>query len=261
MKCTAPILLLFAIPLFSQTSRQKPKMPNPPPLVDVPMPKDLQECASIKDDRLRLASYDKFALAQKTAAAAFRPEERQSAEICLKSLRKLQTATKIGLNKAEYGRQVIEMAQAVDEAISQLSNSSLRQLIKEARDDYAEAQTAWDFSFQAEYVEIFENSEIGKRLDKKYGLRFKDLGGTDTSKFAKIKYRFLILNPVWSSAGRRILVANELLKRNLPNDPTAIEFISSIDKYQRAVWTGEPSEDLKKAIPDWQGITVPSEKP
>jgi hypothetical protein len=62
------------------------------------------------------------------------------------------------------------------------------------------------------------------------------------------------LQPLWAAASRRVLVGGELVARKIPKDPSALNFIAAVDKYERAKLAGEPTEDLKKAIPEWMGL-------
>jgi hypothetical protein len=98
-----------------------------------------------------------------THACRHLTEERQAAQAALKSLRRVQTATKVGLNKAEYSKQVIEMAQTVDELLPMIPVGTLQKIISEARDQYVDAQDAWDTAGM-EFIDIFIDSRIGKKL-------------------------------------------------------------------------------------------------
>ena len=249
-------LLVLALPLSGQGSKKSTsKISTSSAPEQQSMPTDLQGCAAIKDNKQRLAAFDNLAKTQKATASSFKTEERQAAQDAMKALRKVQTATKVGLNKADYGKQVIEMAQIVEESLATLPECALKQVISEARDRYVDAQGAWDRAHQTEYIEIFFMNGVGKKLYDEYGLRPKDLSlGGGTGSLAKITYTGGVLHPLWSAAGRRVLVGSELLKRNLPKDASALEYLGAIDKLERATRLGEPTEELKKSVPNWMGL-------
>ena len=219
-----------------------------------PWPPDLKGCAAISNKAQRLAAYDHLALVQRTEEASFSPEGRKAAQDALKAIRKVQTATSVGINKVEYSRQVIEMAQTVQELALSIPEGVLKQLILESSAQYVEAQNVWDSCFQWEYVTIFTKSEVGKRVAEIYGIRGKDLNyNKRDTEFAKIDNVGAILRPIWSFSGRRVRVAGALLKRNAPNDLSALAFVTSLDKLDRAMNAGEPVDELKKAVPKWDG--------
>lgn len=195
----------------------------------------------------------------RTAVPSFKPGERQAAESALKELRKIQTAIKVGITKIEYGKQVVEMAQAVEEHLIGIPDGSMKQLISETEERYIAANQAWVDSISSEFISIFFSTASGKNLFEKYGLREKALNQNydKNDKYRdlyKISEHSPILQPLWSAAKRRLIVATELLKRNINKDPSAIKFITSLDNYERAKLAGEPTEELLKEIPNWMGL-------
>jgi hypothetical protein len=76
LRLLLPTLLLLAPSLVGQVPKKTPGK-APSSKVEGPMPTDLQGCAAIRDNNLRLAAYDNLARAQRESASAFTPEERE----------------------------------------------------------------------------------------------------------------------------------------------------------------------------------------
>jgi len=64
----------------------------------------------------------------------------------LRTLRKIQAATQVGINFSEYGKLVVEAKAAVNDALPILKEPSLKQALQGAMEAYADALTAWNLT-------------------------------------------------------------------------------------------------------------------
>lgn len=214
------------------------------------------DCVGKKPEKARLACYD---LAAKNLSVAskpvFLPEQKTAIDNALKALRKINSATRTKISKFNYAREVIEMTQIVDTAVSEIPSSDIAALFKQAQALYFQAQstfkvlddaslTSWQ-GHGPQYVYVFMDSSEGHAIINKFGLKPNEI--------SLPKDRELVMRPIWAWANRRTQVASELLKTNTANDATAMAFVEGLDKFARANNLGESTDELLTEITDWHG--------
>lgn len=120
----------------------------------------------------------------------------------IKALRKLESATSVGVSFAEYGTRLIDAKAAVDEALPRVSDGELKSEIELAMSEYSLASQVWQ-TVNREMIEDRYNSgyldastELGASLVKKYKLEPHVLPASKRS----IILRSEILSAIWQSA-------------------------------------------------------------
>lgn len=172
------------------------------------------QCLAIKDSKQRLSCYDKAApevnkqlveLAESRASLinkrnadedAALKEQQKLVKETLRELRKLSTATEVGLSKVEYSRRVLDVASNVQLNLPEIKNAAVRDKFKEALKAFTDANDFWEGMFRREYVSRF--FEIYGSDTAKYGVTlalYPDTHGT----FKRLGMG-QVLSPVWSSA-------------------------------------------------------------
>ena len=133
--------------------------------------------------------------------------QRASANQALKALRKLETATEVGLNRASYGERLIDTKTDVQENLRALPEGELRKEIGLAMEAYADARTAWDRTLETESLVLFLKQN--RPLVNKYSIRLKALTYEEVIGDYN---RTMILTPIWQAASNHLVKAEEILK-------------------------------------------------
>lgn len=144
----------------------------------------LSSCITIKNAKVRLACYDKVApevikqLSEAVASltnkknaeeeTALKEQQKKNADEenalkeqqklvreTLRELRKLSTATEVGINKGEYSRRVIDVASDVKLNLSEIKDEAVRNEVKVALQAFVDANDLWDEMNSSEYVSWF----------------------------------------------------------------------------------------------------------
>jgi hypothetical protein len=128
----------------------------------------------------------------------------------LRALRKMASATEVGISYQEYGSRLIDLKTEVDEAISQMSDGELKTEISLAMEAYADASVAWSTSIKHGRDTMFPDIEPATSLIRKYSLPI------DTSIGMPLVTRSAALNKIWGLAKARIERASALLSGETP---------------------------------------------
>lgn len=80
----------------------------------------------------------------------------------LKSLRRLQAATEVGVSYVDYSSRLIDVKADVSDNLDNLPNGQLKQKLNAAMDAYADARTAWGEIIEYGYWDVIKGGETGK---------------------------------------------------------------------------------------------------
>ncbi len=183
------------------------------------VPQSLSDCSGIKNDKKRLECYDKLSAATSAqtkfheAASptnALKPDQKSATEDAIRAIRKMASATEVGISLREYGSRVIDMAAATDDALLNIPDSQLKSKILDAKKAYVDARQLWTAMFNTKYVSSFL-AAYGSKLAE-YGIDPASLRPADP--FAKTldMNKTAVLSPVWMQARKHLEEADELLK-------------------------------------------------
>ncbi len=92
-----------------------------------------------------------------------------SAKSAVKALRKLEAATQVGVDYKQYGLLLIDAQAEVNEALTALPESKLREEIRAAMDSFVDANKAWTEKLNNRRLSL--EQEPGKTLIKKYNFK------------------------------------------------------------------------------------------
>jgi hypothetical protein len=130
----------------------------------------------------------------------------------IKALRKLESATSVGVSFAEYGTRLIDAKAAVDESLSRISNVELKSEIELAMGEYSFASQVWQIvnreiirdQYNTGYLDT--STELGESLMKRYKLEPHILPASKRS----IIFRADILSAIWQTAKGHLNKAAQL---------------------------------------------------
>jgi hypothetical protein len=200
----------------------------------------LSACIRTKDMKQRLACYDKAApgaikqLIEYDEAKASRldkkaqqvgatlKEQQKLVRDTVRELRKLSTATEVGISKVEYSRRVIDVASTVKLNLPEIDNVAVRKKIGQALTAYIDANGFWEGMYSDKYFEVFFNN-YGDGTAK-YGVTLDTFNATFKRNYAlnrnynnrsyntfESECMSQVLTPVWEAAARFIEEADALI--------------------------------------------------
>ena len=189
----------------------------------------LSACIRTKDAKQRLVCYDKAAPSAikqlnefdgaKASAldkkaleveAALKEQQRLVRDT-LRELRKLNTATEVGISKAEYSRRVIDVASTVKLNLPEIDNVAVREKIEQTLTAYIDANEFWEGMYRDKWAEIFFKN-YRKDLAR-YGVTFAVVNNETFLNFREKGVSQEVLSLVWASATRAINEAEALIAR------------------------------------------------
>lgn len=98
----------------------------------------------------------------------FPPNVRAAAEAALKTLRRMASATDVGISLSEYNTRLIDLKADVDEQFSLIPDGELKTEIQLAVESYIDAQNAW--KEMGRHDTLFPTLEPGRSLMTKYSI-------------------------------------------------------------------------------------------
>lgn len=129
-------------------------------------------------------------------------KQKTSAIEAIKSLKKIEAATQVGMNKAKYSDLLIEAKTAVNQAKGVLPDNELKKELDSAMNCYVDAGIFWDGKVI---------SHDGKNIGKKY---FKEEIDEDLLKLdTKSELKDLYLQGMWVKAKEHLEKANKLAEK------------------------------------------------
>ena len=138
-----------------------------------------------------------------SSAARSKPASRKevvlsAADSIMRSLRRLNSATSVGITMRDYSQLVVTESAVIDEAMRSVPRGPFEDHVRRARDAYIDARKVWSEAFESTYADIFEIS-ISPIL-RRYQFDTSSLGktpmGMKTSSLTLSRY----LSPIWAAA-------------------------------------------------------------
>ncbi len=130
----------------------------------------------------------------------------------MKELRKMQSATEVGISFQEYSSRLIDLKASVDEALRQISDSDLKRELRFAVEAYADGLDLWNRQLHTRYP-LKQSGDLlreeAKDICEKYGI--KDFS-TSTSG-AEIVNGQKALNFIWVFAKTAIEKAEKMIAK------------------------------------------------
>ncbi len=135
-----------------------------------------------------------------------------AAKEAVKAIRKLESATSVGVSFAEYGTRLIDAKADVDESLSRMSDGKLKTEIGLSMDEYSYASQVWQIVNREEFRDkyntgyLYTSTELAESLMKKYKIEPHILPISKTS----IIFRANILSAIWQAAKEHLDKAAQL---------------------------------------------------
>lgn len=129
------------------------------------------------------------------------PQAKAAANEALKALRKMASATEVGISYQEYGTRIIDAKADVDEAIRQLPDSALKEHISLAMEAYADAARAWSQMLRYDFLIVMREPT----LPEKYSIP------VDKTTSIPAMTKNDVLTTIWRAAKTHIAQASSLL--------------------------------------------------
>lgn len=133
----------------------------------------------------------------------FPPKVRAAAEAALKTLRRMGSATEVGLTLSEYNTRLIDLKADVDEQISLIPEGELKTEIQLAVEAYVDAQNAW--KEMGRHDTLFPDLEPGRSLMAKYSIP------VDSSIGMRLLPGNSVRSIIWRAARAHVDKATQLL--------------------------------------------------
>ena len=119
----------------------------------------------------------------------------------VKSLRRMESATEIGISNQEYSSRMIDLKGDVGEALAQLPEGELRKELTLAMEAYTDALVVWNYK----YALLTADEEPGQSWAKKYPNIVSEIEGV------KFVGRATAVPAIWAAAGERVKRASALI--------------------------------------------------
>lgn len=136
------------------------------------------------------------------ACGNFDSNQRETAEDAIKALKKLDSATSVGMNKMQYSSLLIEAKTTLDNSLTDLPEGELKNELKASMDAYVDANNAWNGKILA---------SDGTNLTTKYGRG--EMSPLSEDLMENEKMRNLIIDLVWLAARTHLENASTLMKK------------------------------------------------
>lgn len=127
----------------------------------------------------------------------------------IKALRKMSGATEIGVAFQEYSSRLIDCKADVDEAMTVLPKSVLRDEIQLSLDAFVDANLSWNEMIRYDFM--LADTEFSKSLITRYGLT-PDSSSATGSKLLPKNY---VLSSLWAYAKKHTDRASEVLQKSI----------------------------------------------
>jgi len=125
----------------------------------------------------------------------------------MKSLRKLDAATEVGITRAEYGPLLVNAKADVNAALDELPDGPQRTAISATMDAYADASTAWEAKIKAPTMDAAKEPALTWRT--KYQLP----GYRDSTTYSAGHIDMAdAMQFMWAYASKQLAVASALLR-------------------------------------------------
>lgn len=142
---------------------------------------------------------------QPSSGSALTDEQKAAAANALKALRKLKSATEVGVSLEAYQERLIDTKSEVDEHVRSLPLGILRARIREAMGDFLDASTVWNEGVRYRYKFSLRKAQTG-RIVAKHKLRLKGYGEIEVAELRSL------VGSIWLIAANEIDLAEAALK-------------------------------------------------
>jgi hypothetical protein len=129
----------------------------------------------------------------------------ESARSAVRALRKLASATEVGVSYVNYSPLVGEVKADVEDALSRMRDGNLKASIQASLNEYTYAAYVWQATWRSDWVE----GQLKDEAVKKYGVQKKGL--------LKVVWRVDFLNAIWREARNQFEIANTILSQSQPS--------------------------------------------
>ena len=159
---------------------------------------DAQNCAEIKQSAKRLACFD--AQGKQPAPIRVQPEVKAAVSSVLKTLRKMNSDTSIGINMRDYAALVRDSSADIDEGLRSVPDGGFKAAALQAKQAYIDANTLWSSCFTLEFRSLW--LEHSDDLLKKYSIEAFLFRSRTGDRFAKTydMDKMAFLSPIWAKA-------------------------------------------------------------
>lgn len=127
--------------------------------------------------------------------------DKQPAQDAIKALRRLASATEVGVNYTDYGRVLIEVKAEVDGALPRIQNAELRSDINSAMVEYAYASELWTYFLRTKGIPT--KSDMGRALIERYNIPIKISFFTTLTRDVALPYVWRSAREYYEKAKRR----------------------------------------------------------
>jgi hypothetical protein len=161
---------------------------------------------TIKLDTVKMILFSGITPPPTPEVAPVNTKSKEAAQRAVTALRKLNSATGVGVSFVEYGRILIDAKALVDEELPKIEEGQLKTEIHSATIEYAYAAHVWNYFIRNPRGAIPSKSDLGRQLIGGYGVPIK------ISVFTSIP-RDWALTAIWRKAGGHFNRAVELSSR------------------------------------------------
>lgn len=236
------VTLCTAQALHAQTSSRRPSMPAPATAESLPVsvvlkdgqtlkgkfvaanPKKLSILLGSSPHEMNMSDVASliFSEVQPTTGTSVDNGRLSAPREAIKALRRLDSATKAGVTRTEYGSRLIDAKAAIDDLLPRIADGELKSEIEAAMHEYVSAGDIWQLVYNINVDEIRDGRGaagtiigVPKWLVEKYNLTADDPGGSEQTSFGTVHHppRYLtnsILSTVWRTAKNHLDKAAQL---------------------------------------------------
>lgn len=130
----------------------------------------------------------------------------------LDSLRKVQTATQMGIGYEPYSSLTLDAKVKTEAALQELSDDALKSELRMAADSYADGVAFWTAALKGEHFDL--SREPWRTLLPKYSIQIDQRGQVDTE---------AALHNIWQSASFHIAKSEALSEISWPYGHTSVD--------------------------------------
>lgn len=143
-------------------------------------------------------------------------KQRAATETAIKSLRKIEAATQVGITFVPYGQLIVEAKAAVNDAVATLPNCDLRIELNATMDAYADVGQVWNAKIQNNGT-LYSKYGLGLNMIPKYSLPAKktDFGADTLGDHVEAE---IAMQMIWVAAADHLKSAAAIFEENKLND-------------------------------------------
>jgi len=132
-----------------------------------------------------------------------------AAESVMKALRRLESATEIGITLRDYSQLLVTETANIDEGLRSVPDGPFKNAVMKSRQAYIDARVLWSLSIVSTYVSVFQSS--AEPMFRLYGIDPSELYNTSNFRKTSDIPKVIFLSPIWLAAGLETIVAQREL--------------------------------------------------